>query len=234
MSDYVLGVDGCRTGWLACRYEFSMPQLSYEIHPTFAALLNHHPHAQAIAIDIPIGLHNDVQPRLCDREARQLLKFPRASSVFPAPARCLLNASSYADANSHSRQLSGKGLSQQAFRIFPKIAEVDALMTPPLQQRVFEVHPELCFWHMAGRPLNSPKRQPAGYDERRTILTTILKLHIPHRSAFRTLHLAAQPDDLLDAIAASFTAHRIATGKALRVPQTPQVDRRNLRMEIVY
>lgn len=45
-----------------------------------------------------------------------------------------------------SLKVQGKSLSRQAFEIISKIREVDDLMTPELQTRVFEVHPELSFW----------------------------------------------------------------------------------------
>jgi predicted RNase H-like nuclease len=44
-------------------------------------------------------------------------------------------------------------------------------MTPELQQRVVEVHPEVSFWAMAGKqPMQHKKRRQAGYDERAALL----------------------------------------------------------------
>ncbi len=52
-----------------------------------------------------------------------------------------------------------KKISKQIFHLFPKMREIDALMTPELQVRVFEVHPELAFWAMNGKaPLSLPKK----------------------------------------------------------------------------
>jgi predicted RNase H-like nuclease len=59
--------------------------------------------ALVTAIDIPIGLPGG-RPRTVDGEARRLLG-PRASSVFPAPARGTLDASSYEEACEASRKL---------------------------------------------------------------------------------------------------------------------------------
>ena len=36
------------------------------------------------------------------------------------------------------------------------------LMTPELQARVFEVHPELCFWGFAGHPMQEKKEHSGG------------------------------------------------------------------------
>jgi predicted RNase H-like nuclease len=63
-------------------------------------LLLAHPDA-AIAIDIPIGLTETGEPRLCDVQARRFID-PRKSSIFPAPDRRLLQ---FAD-GVHQRQLS--------------------------------------------------------------------------------------------------------------------------------
>jgi len=41
-----------------------------------------------------------------------------------------------------------------------------------------------------------------------------------------------QPDDFLDAMAACWTAERVARGVGQRLPPVPEVDARGLRMEI--
>ena len=83
---------------------------------------------RAVAIDIPIGLPES-GPRRADVEARRRVG-PRRNSVFPAPARAVLGATTYAEACARSRQVSGKAISKQLFNILGKIAEVDALVTP--------------------------------------------------------------------------------------------------------
>ena len=140
VPDYVLGVDGCRSGWLVCRYEVPTQRLSFDVQATFQGMLAAASDARHIAIDIPIGLTEDGRARRCDIDARRLLGKPRSSSVFPAPARRLLNASSYREACQISRGLRGRAISQQAFGILRKVAEVDRVMRPELQKRIFEVH----------------------------------------------------------------------------------------------
>ena len=80
------------------------------------------------AIDIPIGLPES-GPRPADVEARRRVG-PRRNSVFPAPARAVLGATTYGEACARSRQVGGKAISKQLFNILGKIAEVDALVTP--------------------------------------------------------------------------------------------------------
>jgi predicted RNase H-like nuclease len=83
MAAYVLGVDGCRSGWLICQYEFTAHQLSFDVKRTFPDLLQDAADAQRIGIDIPIGLTEDGSARRCDTEARRMLGTPRASSAMP-------------------------------------------------------------------------------------------------------------------------------------------------------
>lgn len=234
MDNYVVGIDGCRSGWLICRYQPSVGEISFSVHPTFAAILHREARAEVIAVDIPVGLTEDGRPRRCDLEARRLLAGPRASSVFPAPARCLLREQDYVGACVRSRGLCGKAVSRQAFAIYGKIAEADDIVTPALQEKVYEVHPEVCFWGMARRTLQHGKKTRVGYDERRGILSAALPCAIPTRDQVRQLGLGAQPDDLLDAAIAAVTAHRICQGAAERLPREPEFDGKGLRMEMVY
>src|SRR5438270_204367 len=74
-------------------------------------VLDNESSATHIAIDIPIGLPEAGRSRKVDREARKLLTSARASSVFSAPARELLDKLIYAEANGHSKAVCGKGIS---------------------------------------------------------------------------------------------------------------------------
>jgi predicted RNase H-like nuclease len=119
------------------------------------------------------------------------------------------------------------GISQQSFGILAKLNEVDCAVRPDLQARVFEVHPELCFLEMAGgTAARHGKKRLAGRAERRTLLAEagLVSTSGPIKGA--------SADDVLDALAACWTARRIAMGLATRVPETPPIDSRGLRMEI--
>jgi predicted RNase H-like nuclease len=230
-----VGVDGCRGGWIAVAFDPSAnaTALTPRVHPDFASLLASFPENATIGVDIPIGLSVD-GPRRCDIEARRLLG-PRRSSVFPAPDPRLLDAVDYRDALARARALTGKGISRQAFNIFAKVAEVDRLMTPALQRRVVEVHPEICFRSLnGGAPMRFSKRRPEGFAERRQALEAALALALPDRAAARSVAPPAAPDDLLDAYAAAWSARRWLDGHAQRIPTIPQIDARGRRMEIVY
>jgi predicted RNase H-like nuclease len=229
----VVGVDGCPGGWIAVSYDGVPGVLNSSTHWSFTELLHAHADAERIGIDIPIGLAEGV-PRQCDVDARKVL-FSRRSSVFPAPDFRIVHTPRYADALAQSYKLCGKGISRQAFGIFPKVAEVNDFLTPDEQVRVVEVHPEVSFWALAGgNPMRHSKKTMEGFEERRALLVNALQMEIPDRPAVRTMAKPGGADDLLDATVVAWTTWRVAAGTEGRFPSEPPVDRRGLRMEIVY
>lgn len=187
-----------------------------------------------IAIDIPIGL-SDLGPRACDVEARRRLGRPRASSVFPAPCRAALHATTYREVCALSRRTLGVAMSRQGFAIMPKIREVDALMSPARQTFVREVHPELVFALLAGRGrgLAAPKRTAAGERLRLRLLRRALPDFDPRKARATLGPARVSRDDLIDAAACVVAAGRIVRGEALVLPAgTIPRDARGLRMEI--
>jgi predicted RNase H-like nuclease len=180
----------------------------------------------AAVIDIPIGLAA-AGPRDCDRAARRLLG-PRRSSVFPAPVRAVLDATSYAEACAVSRERSGKGVSKQLYNILAKIREVDAVLSPRLQEQLFEACPELSFTVMSGgAPMLYNKRTAEGRAERVAALASSLGdvtalVDAPPKGA--------TSDDVFDALALAWTGRRALTDSCLRLGG--EVDETGLRMEI--
>ena len=184
-----------------------------------------------LAVDMPIGLP-EAGARDCDRQARALLG-PRRSSVFPAPPRLLLDAQTYAEACALRRSHEGKAISLETYNILPKIREVDALMSPALQDRVKEAHPELAFQSLNnGVPLAHSKKQAAGREQRLALVESCLPSIRGLLSSCRPAGTAV--DDILDACALVWTAERITTARGRRLPSEPRVDNRGLRMEIWY
>ena len=231
------GVDGCRAGWLVVlAHPLARDAQEHQVTlcARFEDVLALLPTSAVSAVDIPIGLLTEQQPggRDCDRCARRLLG-RRASSVFTPPTRPLLDAT-------HYTQVRGHGLSIQAFNILPKIREVDCVMTPALQQQVYEAHPELAFQSLAGHPLQDRKKTVAGREERLRVLDNIPSLLFHGiRPAFEhVLHTYKRadvaPDDILDAYVLVWTALRIWCAQAHWVPRNPPHDARGLRMEIWY
>lgn len=217
----VAGVDGCRFGWIVAILQEKQGQvvLTFDIQRRFSDLLERTTVVSHIAIDMPIGLDDNGGSRLCDKEARRLLGQPRATSVFPVPGRN-----------------GGGPRSLQSLAIRPKIMEVDCLMTPKIQERIFEVHPELCFWGLnGGRPLEENKKKKAGYEERLRILETTQELGQVRRfiAEWRRPKDVSR-DDIPDAIVAALTALRFSQGDFNRIPEVPALDSKGLRMEMIY
>ena len=180
-----------------------------------------------VAIDVPIGLP-EVEERPVDKEARRFLG-PRRASVFPVPNRAVFPCATWSEANEVSNRTRGKGISQQAFGILPGIREVDGWITPALQDRVHEVHPEVCFRALHGAPMEYPKRDRCGVADRLAVLAE----HFPDPEALlQRRPPRAHDHDVLDALVGLVTAHRASTGEAGRLGG--ERDARGLRMEMVY
>jgi predicted RNase H-like nuclease len=140
---------------------------------------------------------------------------------------------SFEEAKRLSRMHCGKAITKQTFCILPKIREVDGCITPELQERVWEVHPELCFWALNdGQAMRTKKSKKDGQADRRAVLR--------RRSPDLAAALNDEPppdakaDDVLDALVAAYTAECRVLGRTATLPELPPVDIKGLRMEMVY
>jgi predicted RNase H-like nuclease len=149
----VVGIDGCPTGWIAVSITADGPlDPIVRIVARFAELIDD-PENAILAVDMPIGLPDFIgaEGRGPERLVRQRLG-ERQSSVFSVPSRSAVMTEDYREACTVAASASNppRMVSKQCFHIFPKIREIDAAMTPTLEVRVFEVHPELAFWRLNG------------------------------------------------------------------------------------
>jgi predicted RNase H-like nuclease len=225
----VAGLDGCRVGWVMVTVPTvtaGTPRIEVVTDLGLVTERLERGVLAAAAIDIPIGLPPD-HPRPVDREARRRLG-PRRSSVFPAPVRPVLAATSYTEACQISRAASGRAVSRQLFAILPKIREVDALQSPARQDRLFEMHPEVSFAELAGAPMQFHKSTRQGRAER----LDALRRAFPELSALADVRpRGTQPDDVLDAFVGAWTAQRFAAARHVRLGG--ETDETGLRMEII-
>jgi len=234
MERQCVGVDGARHGWLAV-WEQDQGIFS-RLYEDPSALCQAHRDAAIIAVDIPIGL-SDKGPRVPDVEARRFVGWRRASSIFSAPVRAILDASTQPEASRRHREIDGRGFGAQAFAILPKIRIWDALLVGDAETRarVYEVHPEVSFAALNGSAgLAERKKSREGKILRTTLLCREFgaeKVHALLASCPRRL---AATDDVLDALAALWSARRIASGVAHTLPPMPQVDSAGLRTAIHY
>lgn len=234
--EYVAGVDGCSAGWMVAMAEINgdrIEAIESRICFRFSDVLKLVPRPKTIAVDMPIGLLDEVEPggREPDRMARKILGSPRASSVFSPPTRSMLGAKKY-------EQVRTRGLTLQAFAILPKIREVDEILVPSMQDRIVESHPELIFFSIANRPTRINKKKRDGQEERLGILRSLTEGSIPGLHTFHEDNKSRFPaklaglDDILDAYALAWLALQITLGRARQIPDDPPRDGRGLRMEM--
>jgi predicted RNase H-like nuclease len=242
----VAGLDGCRGGWVLATVQAGAqasghdgqvdvdctPPVDIRVIDSLETVADALASRRLVAagIDIPIGLpparHG---PRACDIAARRMLG-PRRSTIFPAPARAVLEAEGYDQACALARAATGKAISKQTFHILPKIREVDRLLAPAttLQEHLFEMCPELSFAVLVGGPMRHAKRTAEGRAERQAALARVFG---------RVADLVARPptgaasDDVLDALVGAWTAGRYVSGTHLQLGG--EVDEIGLRMEII-
>jgi predicted RNase H-like nuclease len=201
----VVGVDGCPGGWVAAV-----------------------PLDAVVAVDIPIGLPERGW-READAAARKFLR-GQASSVFSTPPRPVVEAPTYPEANRRCRELTGKGLSSQAYNFAQKILDVDRSRADA-GARLYEIHPEVSFRALADAPLEAGKRTWAGHAERRTLLE---RAGIVVPADLGPAGRLAGADDVLDAAVAAWSAQRIAAGTARSLPDPPPRDREGRAVAIRY
>lgn len=218
----VVGVDGCRGGWLAAVDDSGAVSWVWtrDIRELLALT------AAAIAIDIPIGVP-EAGRRACDVAARALLGARRAT-VFFAPVRAVLGCASYGEARALLAQLGGPSMSAQTFGIVAAIRAVDDALTPRDESRVVEAHPELAFVRLSGAVLPPKKTQP-GHDAR---VAALARVWPDVGDLVATAPRPAAPDDALDALACAWVARRWARGQAVVVGDRSR-DARGLLMRIV-
>lgn len=234
-----IGIDGCAGGWFMVGDDNG--QLSYELYDNIKSLWQDNDKFKLALIDIPIGLkETGPEERKCDKLARKILN-KRKYSVFPAPCRQALEASSWKEANKINKEVRGKGLSKQSWHISSKIGQVDRLIKaePEVRHLFREAHPEIAFWALNNRQeMEFNKKTAEGYQERLDLLKsyfpdveTLIKAIL---NDYYRKNLAR--DDILDAIVL-YLASKLTdknNWKLISIPAEPEIDLKGIRMEIVY
>jgi predicted RNase H-like nuclease len=203
MASRVTGIDACRGGWVAVTLSGATPKPA-AARVIVATTLDELALDGVTGIDMPLGLLA-AGWRTADLLARRALG-RRGSSVFAIPPRPVWREPCYADANRCCRELTGRGMSAQAWGLRGKLIEAD-LFRRAAALPLYEVHPELSFAALSGVPLADSKHSRSGLDIRRALLVTAGIL-VPPRVP------GAAEDDLLDAAAVAWSTRRIAAGTA--------------------
>lgn len=229
--ELLAGVVPAKAGWIVASAKLQGIQLypnEPELLESLADVLDYRPSFKVIALGAPVGLLEEPVDggRACDREARQLIGWPRAGAIPTPPVRKALEASSYEEA----ARLSG-GMGAVTWGLLHRYAEVDREMAPYRQRVIFEVSPELSFFQLNNdHPMKFSKRSHIGMEERKALLKgriqgmeRIVDADVPK----------VQPWQLIDAAACLWTTRRIASRAMTRIPEDPEWDETGLRMELV-
>ncbi|MAW88937.1 MAG: hypothetical protein CMJ42_20660 [Phyllobacteriaceae bacterium] len=243
MTCVLAGADGCKAGWVAAIEQPGAPPV-LSVFAAFADLVRAVGANAIIAVDMPVGLPDRIGRggRGPEQAIRPLLG-ARQSSVFSIPSRAAVYAEPgpFADweamraargrADRVARETSDppRGLAFQAFTLFPRIREIDALLLADtgLRERVIECHPELAFWRLNGESaMTEPKKvkgrlHPPGMAERRALLLSCgldaALVEVPPPPG-------AAADDCLDALACLMIARRHEKGLTTPFPDPPLAD----------
>lgn len=106
-------------------------------------------------------------------------------------------------------------------------------MYPSAQDRLYETHPEVCFWALNGcSVVDETKTSEEGIARRKALLADEFSEAVSRYISPAYAPMVSGPDDILDAMAAAITA---CTGPDIStLPQAPPADERGLPMQIVY
>ncbi|MGW7001934.1 DUF429 domain-containing protein [Streptomyces sp. NPDC054933] len=225
----VLGVDACASGWVGIVLRDG------RFHGAYAArdldmLLAEVPDAAVIGIDMPLGLLETAAWRRADLLAANWLGRQR-SRVFRVAPRPIWEEADYTTANLRCREVTGSGLSRQAWALKGKLREANSRREHG-DHRLHEVHPEVSFAAMNdGRPVSWSKKSWNGQMARRRLLDAH-GIAVPEHFAGAVGMVA--PDDVLDACAAAWSAARIRCHTAEPLPDPPERTLGGLPVAIWY
>jgi predicted RNase H-like nuclease len=231
--DLLAGVVPCRGGWLVAGGKL----VGVGLHPDapvvvkkLVDVVDAIPSYTVLTLAAPIGLPDKdrTHGRLCEREARKLLGWPRLGAILNAPSiHVVTRAKTYEDAE----RISGGQVSPISWALMRRIREVREVVQSHQQRGIYEVHPELSFYQLNDdRPMRCSKKTSLGQKERTELLI--------HRLPNAERHLDAQvrgasQAQVLDAYAALWTARRVAAHAVIRMPEQPVWNGDGLRMELV-
>lgn len=203
----VAGIDRWRGGWIVA--ELDKATLTLWTTPHIAEACDRLSDHRAVAIDMPISLVEQ-GTREAEAQVRAALG-ASARSVFTSPTRSAAQAESQREATEINRAHGGPGISAQAFGLFASIRELRDALAGPTFAHWWETHPETTFALMNdGQPLAS-KRTALGTGQRLAQLRAHLGLT---ERVLLDAPVKVPTDDVLDAIAAAWSAERISTGTA--------------------
>jgi predicted RNase H-like nuclease len=219
--NHIFGIDGCKYGWIVAEVEPS-GGLSIQLIKSLNYLESIISQKAIAGIDIPLAIH-EKGFRMADAEARALLK-SRASTIFSAPALETLHSDNYTAACEINESICGKKISKQSWFLFSKIKEARTIFCQEQKKiKLYEVHPELSFMAMNDmNVIELGKKTNEGFKVRYKLVKKLFpKFNFEKiRANFKRSDVA--DDDILDAIAALWSTHKIIANMASYVPKKPE------------
>ena len=207
MATKVLGLDGCRAGWICAVVEGGRLS-NVEFQSSASEVLNAHSDARVCAIDIPVELTESGR-RDADAGARKMLGRRRGCVFNALPRAALENGITIEKASAAAKKCDGPGINLYSWGLVDKIRQVAKQAPDP---RIHEAHPEVSFCEMArqkGKIVCWSKKTWNGLIERRSLLEEH-GLGVPDCIAAGEF----PPDDIVDAVACAWSALRIARSDA--------------------
>lgn len=229
----VLGIDGCKGGWLAA--VAAGPRLAIKWRPDIEAVLSAYATNVKALIDIPIGLPDSPQQAAFrpDKAARAILG-KKYSSVFPAPYRLVAQAKDTNEAWEVNKAVGGNA-NYMTMGIRKAVAEVDRFLQENVawQNKLCECHPEVCFTVLnGGTPLIESKKGEVGREKRLNILA---RWGIKREQFSGHPLYAKHKDDVIDALCLVLVGRLAAKGKTTVIPPAAEIqtDSIGLKMQMV-
>jgi predicted RNase H-like nuclease len=226
------GVTPCPGGWLVLPGRLAGVTVIAEeafVLRRFAEVLDYRPKFDFAAVNIPFGYPEAPGQtyRHCDREARELVGWPRRVNVHPVPCRAALFARSRQEALALE-----PWLTKNDFRHFKWMKEAAIEIQPFHSRSVYSANADLSFAHMNGdEPLSSSPHHEDGQTERLDLIRA--KLPGVDDVISRVPPVGAGIVHLYEAAAMLWTARR-ASGRAIaRMPMDPEWDGGGIRIELV-
>ena len=238
MSAY-MGLDWSGSGWVGVGLDAD-GGYDLDLYPSIASAWRAHPDCRLALVDVPIGLTDDARRR-CEVVASEYLAPFRHQSIFWTPVRNAVFSPTLETAKRINQRAIGRSVQNQAWRLCPRIREVDdfiALLPDTTVGVLRESHPELCFWALNGaRPLIESKHSEAGIEARLSLLADLHELAKPIYEEAVETYIEPPPHarrlsgdahaDVLDALVLAITATMAASGGLSRIPADPQRDARD-------
>lgn len=209
-----VGVDGYRRGWVAVVLEDGAFSGAWTA-PTFGEIRARCDGADAIGVDIPIGLEG--APRRPADEAAKAFLRPRGSAVFPTYPEWLYRGRRRSRSASATRRRDGSAASAGGRSSRRRASHSGRGSSSSLawtgDPAVVGVHPEVSFRELAGRDLGDKKTWNGVGARRRALAEAGIDVSEVLPEAARV-----RPDDVLDAAVAAWTAWRYTGGAARPLP----------------